>query len=225
MSTSSLVPAATLIGERVRAAYYGILIADALSMPVHWFYNRADIKRAFPGGVRGYEAAPKVHPSSIMPLSSTGASGGRGAQTGDIIGRVINHGRKHLWGVPNQHYHTGMKAGENTLNAILARVTARAVLGLPPLAGPAGSPPAGPTPAAALAAGAPYNAAHFLAAYVPFMTTPGTHNDTYAETHIRQFYGNFAKGRPPAECADNDGHNTWVYSPKAAKNTTARPTE
>ncbi len=112
--------------------------------------------------------------------------------------------------MPNTHYHAGMKAGENTLNALLARVTARAALGLPPLAGPPpeSALPVGPVPAVALAAGAPYSADHFLAAYVAFMTTPGTHNDTYAETHVRQFFGNLQRGRTPAECADNDGHNT-----------------
>ena len=39
--------------------------APGLPTQVHWYYNRADIKAAFPGGVRGFEAAPKHHPSSI----------------------------------------------------------------------------------------------------------------------------------------------------------------
>lgn len=48
----------------------------------------------------------------------------------------------------------------------------------------------------------------FLEAYVKFMTTPGSHNDTYASTCHRMFFANFVKGVPPKSCADNDGHNT-----------------
>lgn len=40
------------------------------------------------------------------------------------------------------------------------------------------------------------------------MTTPGSHNDTYASTYIRQFFANREAGKPLADCADNDGHNT-----------------
>jgi ADP-ribosylglycohydrolase len=31
------------LARRVANALYGMLIADALAMPVHWFYNPADI--------------------------------------------------------------------------------------------------------------------------------------------------------------------------------------
>jgi hypothetical protein len=76
------------------------------------YYSRADIRKSFPGGVRRFEAAPKHHPSSIMPLSSTGASGGRGKQTGDIIGTVINHGKKVR--VPNPYPNTNKHPNSQT---------------------------------------------------------------------------------------------------------------
>ena len=100
--------------DRIKGAYYGICVGDALAMPVHWYYRPSDIVADF-GRIVDFQAPKLRHPSSIMPLSATG-TGGRGGQGGDIIGTVINHGKKHLWGVPNQHYHVGMKAGENTLN-------------------------------------------------------------------------------------------------------------
>eukprot|EP00750_Incisomonas_marina_P027536 INCI6201.3.p2 GENE.INCI6201.3~~INCI6201.3.p2 ORF type:complete len:153 (-),score=30.35 INCI6201.3:1698-2156(-) len=53
-----------------------------------------------------------------------------------------------------------------------------------------------------------FDATHFCEAYVKFMTTPGSHNDTYASTAHRQFFENFVKGRDPMNCASNDGHNT-----------------
>ena len=33
----------------------------------------------------------------------------------------------------------------------------------------------------------------FLQSYVHFMTTPGSHNDTYAESFHRDFFSNYAK--------------------------------
>lgn len=36
--------------------------------------------------------------------------------------------------------------------------------------------------------------------YVNFMTTPGSHNDTYAGSCHRTFFGNYAQGKDPNEC-------------------------
>ena len=105
--------------ERMRGALWGMFIGDALAMPVHWFYNPADIVAQF-GRVTGYVAPQATHPSSIMSLHSTGSSG-RGGQTGKIIGDVINHGKREFWGKKSVHYHQGMAPGENTLNALCAR--------------------------------------------------------------------------------------------------------
>jgi ADP-ribosyl-[dinitrogen reductase] hydrolase len=213
------------LASRVRSAYLGLVIADSLSMPVHWYYNPGHITRDF-GRITTFQAPRPSHPSSIMQLSNTGGAG-RGAQSGSIIGDVINHGKKQFWGVANMHYHQGMKAGENTLNAIVARLLVRELS----------------TPPATAAALLPYSAAPFLSAYVSFMQTPGSHNDTYAETGAsatpppeaprrrfpsfrppspltppltpppspspahRMFFKNLVAGKDPSACADNDGHN------------------
>ena len=55
-------------------AVWGMLIADALSMPVHWYYNPADIKSGYGGWLTGYRAPEKNHPSSILTLSAVGKS-------------------------------------------------------------------------------------------------------------------------------------------------------
>jgi hypothetical protein len=47
----------------------------------------------------------------------------------------------------------------------------------------------------------------FREAYMKFMMTPGSHNDTYAGTCHRMFFSNLVNGVPPEKCADNDGHN------------------
>jgi ADP-ribosyl-[dinitrogen reductase] hydrolase len=173
---------AGVLADRLRGALYGELIADALAMPAHWYYSTADLDRDF-GRITDYVAPRARHPSSIMSLSNTGGAG-RGGQAGSVIGDVINHGKKGRWGVPGVHYHEGMAAGDNTLNALCARLLARTI---------ASTGRADPT--------------DFLAAYVAFMTTPGSHNDTYAESFHRIFFANWARGVPPAKCAGDDGHN------------------
>ena len=47
--------------DRSKAAYYGILVADALSMPVHWYYNPGHIVRDF-GRLTNFAAPKKSHP-------------------------------------------------------------------------------------------------------------------------------------------------------------------
>jgi len=57
--------------------------------------------------------------------------------------------------------------------------------------------------------GGKYAPGSFLKAYVDFMTTPGTHNDTYAESFHRDFFRNWANGVPPEQCArGTEGHDT-----------------
>ena len=102
-----------------------------------------------------------------MSLASTGA-GGRGGQQASIVGDVILHGKKHLWGVSGQHYHRGMKAGENTLNALCARVVMRAIT-------QKGGEEQSDEKKKSL-----YDGPFVMEKYVEYMTTPNSHNDTYA---------------------------------------------
>ena len=53
-------------------ALWGMFVADALSMPVHWYYNPDDIKHGYGGWLTGYRVPEKQHPSSILTLSSIG---------------------------------------------------------------------------------------------------------------------------------------------------------
>jgi len=169
--------------ERVRGALWGMFVGDALAMPVHWYYDVSAIQRDF-GTIRDYQAPKDHHPSSIMTLASTGRAG-RGTQDGEVIGGVILHGKKQYWGRPNQHYHQGMRPGDNTLNLLCARVLIRA-----------------------LNAAGRYDPADFLRDYVAFMTTPDSHNDTYAESYHRDFFANYARGIPPERCAGAESHDT-----------------
>ncbi|GHG72861.1 hypothetical protein GCM10010919_25490 [Alishewanella longhuensis] len=176
---------------RAATALKTSFIADALAMPVHWFYQPMEITRAFAGGIQGFAAAPAFHPSSIMSLHSK-QTGGRqsavknpkghnaNAATTQIVGDVILRGKAQFWDKPNVHYHQGMQAGENTLNAHCARVLIRTLASLK----------------------GRYNAKAFITAYIDFMTmSPAAHPDTYAESYHRGFFANWAQGRDPEACA------------------------
>lgn len=161
----------SLINARAAAALKLIYVADALSMPVHWFYNPQDIFTAFPGGIKKFEAAPKQHPHDFMKLPSANGK--------QIVGDVILKDKKKYWGIPNQHVHQGMQAGENTLNAHCARLVTRTLIDN----------------------GGEYDPTKFLQNYIAFMTsyTP-QHPDTYAETYHRAFFENLEKGLPADKC-------------------------
>jgi len=122
---------------------------------------------------------------SIMNLSSTGG-GGRGSDRGEIIGAVINHGKKRYWTAQGSyHYHCTLQKGENTLEAQLVRVVCRSLV----------------------ENGGQFRVDDLRSRYVDFMTTPGSHNDCYASTCHRMFFANMTKGLPAEKCPDNDHHN------------------
>ncbi len=169
--------------DRMRGALWGMFIGDALAMPVHWYYNIASLWQDF-GEIRDYQAPKSHHPNSIMALANTGKAG-RGSQDGIVVGNVILKGKKHYWGEANCHYHQGMKAGDNTLNLLCARVLLRS-----------------------LAHNGHYDSNDFLHEYIDFMTEPDRHNDTYAESYHRDFFANYIKGFAPENCAGLEGHDT-----------------
>ncbi len=119
--------------DRRRGALWGLFAGDALAMPVHWYYDVAALQRDF-GVVRDFQSPREFHPSSIMSLASTGGAG-RGSQEGEVVGSVILHGKKHLWGQPNRHYHDGLRSGDNTLNLLCVRVLLRSMNKTGPCAG------------------------------------------------------------------------------------------
>lgn len=170
--------------RRAAAALRNLFVADALAMPVHWYYSVSDIDKAFAGGISQLEAAPDFHPSSIMSLHSTRGGGRSSAVRGvsqlEVVGEIILKGRRQHWGQANVHYHQGMQAGENTLNAQCARVLMRCLV----------------------EHGGQYQPARFLNDYIDFMTadTP-RHNDTYAESYHRGFFANVQRGMRPEQCA------------------------
>ena len=77
-----------------------------------------------------------------------------------------------------------MLAGENTLDALITRVLTKSIL-----------------------TRGDVDPDDFRNNYITFMTTPGTHNDTYAGTCHRMFFKNLRDGVSAQDCPDNDAHN------------------
>lgn len=96
-------------------AYQGSLIADALAMPVHWYYDR-DALLADYGEISGFQAPKNPHHDSILWRSSYTPEN----ENGDILREQAQY-----WGQRGVHYHQFLKAGENTLNFKLARELVR----------------------------------------------------------------------------------------------------
>lgn len=91
-------------------ALLGSLIADAVSMPVHWYYDTDAIDKDFPD-LSFYQGPKKVHPDSILWRSSYKSR----SKAYDILGEQAEY-----YGKRDTHYHQFLEPGENTLNLKLA---------------------------------------------------------------------------------------------------------
>ncbi len=98
--------------DRQRGAWLGARIADALAMPVHWYYDAFALSRDY-GRVTDFLAPRNPHPDSILYRSQYVAPSPRGE---------ILHDQARYWGKRGVHYHQFLKAGENTLTLQLASI-------------------------------------------------------------------------------------------------------
>ncbi|XP_033970086.1 uncharacterized protein LOC117469713 isoform X1 [Trematomus bernacchii] len=170
------------VRRAVTDAFWGMCAADSLSMPVHWFYDVDDIQREFRGWIREFRAPRDKHPSSIMSLSNTAGSGrsSSGSRRPDVVGRLILQDKLDLWRRgDNTHYHQGLCAGDNTLNVLCSLRVALCLVsgGFSDLSSPDAR-------------------AAVLSDYVSFLTTEGSHRDSYAESFHRDFFCCWQDERP-----------------------------
>ena len=91
-------------------AFIGSLVADAVAMPVHWYYNRSALDSDY-GDFDDFMNPKNPHPDSILWRSKYQPIG----EKDDILHDQAKH-----WGKKGVHYHQFLKAGENTLNLKLA---------------------------------------------------------------------------------------------------------
>ncbi|MEQ2189416.1 hypothetical protein GOODEAATRI_025055 [Goodea atripinnis] len=179
------------VRRSVSEAFWAMCAADSMSMPVHWYYNIQDIRRDFGGWISGFNTPADRHPSSILSLSNTAGSGrsawSTGAKRADVVGNIILHEKLELWRSSNGsvHYHQGaenskcLQAGDNTLNILCSLRVARTIVSR-----------------RFTDVSQPDARAAVLSDYVQFLTTPGSHADTYAESFHRSFFADWQDSRP-----------------------------
>jgi ADP-ribosylglycohydrolase len=99
-----------MCAETYDNAMLGSLIADAVAMPVHWYYDTNALDADFPN-LHGFESPASTHPDSILWRSRYVPRNARGE---------ILRDQAQYWGQRGVHYHQFLAAGENTLNFKLA---------------------------------------------------------------------------------------------------------
>ena len=95
----------------------------------------------------------------------------------------ILHDQAQYWGQQGIHYHQFLRAGENTLNIKICRLLIDSIK-----------------------ESGRYDPDVFLDKYIAYMTTPGNHQDTYIEECHRNFFENYARGKPPHKCGVTEKH-------------------
>lgn len=108
----SLPTEQSALQDRIHGSLLGLLIGDALAMPVHWYYDRQALERDY-GWVSTYLRPRHPHPGSILWRSSYEALNAKGE---------ILHDQARFWGQHGVHYHQFLEPGENTLNLQLCRL-------------------------------------------------------------------------------------------------------
>jgi len=103
-------------------------------------------------------------------------------QAPNASGEIL-HDQARYWGQKGIHYHQFLKAGENTLNVKICRLLIESI-------NQSGT----------------YDGDDFLRRYIAYMTTPGSHRDTYIEECHRNFFANYARGIPPRKCGVAEKH-------------------
>jgi len=192
--------------QRIKNALWGLFIGDALAMPAHWYYNTSNIPKYFDGSVDDYKSPPDQHVEAFMIGAKYAPDLQAAQKTGRKYDILHHHARFYKTTYTNfeesgfsidekgvikmkdrYHYHFGLKAGENTLNAHLVRLLMRRVI-----------------------TDGSYNPDNFLSDFVAIMTTPGNNNDPYTEGYLRAWFENYSKGLPINACAAGQRENPGI---------------
>ncbi|MEM9016457.1 MAG: ADP-ribosylglycohydrolase family protein [Verrucomicrobiota bacterium] len=106
------------MNSSLQQAFLGSLVADAVAMPVHWYYDTQLLDRDYPE-LNDYTAPRNPHAGSILWRSHYRARN----EKGEIL-----HDQAQYWGQRGIHYHQFLDSGENTVNYQLAAELHRLVV-------------------------------------------------------------------------------------------------
>jgi ADP-ribosyl-[dinitrogen reductase] hydrolase len=171
-----------LADDHALRAFAGALVADAVAMPVHWYYDSRALDHDYPELIAAV-AAPDAPPYLAPRHPHTGSILWRSHWTPSSPDFDILRDQARYWGQRDVHYHQFLAAGDNTLNARLA------------------------VELYALARrDRDYDPERWLDRYVRLMLEPGWNRDTYVEEYHRHFFTNLGHGRKPINCGVRDVH-------------------
>lgn len=179
--------------------FLGSLVADAVAMPVHWYYDQVALDRDYPQLAEVASAPQLAEVASVPQLAEVALAGSplylapRNPHSGSILWRSqwtppspqfdILREQAAFWGKHGVHYHQFLAAGENTVNYRLATELFEMVR-----------------------RDRGYDPEKWLDRYITLMLEPGWHHDTYVEEYHRHFFTNLAAGRKPINCGVRDVH-------------------
>ena len=168
---SELQPA---LQDHVKGALLGMMIADALAMPVHYYFKPGTIERDFgPEGIQDYQTPIHPHPDSFAWCMQYDG-------TIDIYHDIKKYVHSTTRPPPeeNPHYHYGLVAGDITLQMQLARVLIKCLQ----------------------ANG--QETQDWAETFVEFMKTPSPalNNDIYRDDFILRFFERLSEDLPLNEC-------------------------
>jgi ADP-ribosylglycohydrolase len=106
------------MNDRIQNAMLGALVADAVSLPVHWYYDTNALDRDCPD-LETYQAPKNPHPDSILWRSKYTPRN----KEADIL-----HDQAKYWGERGVHYHQFLPAGDNSVNFLLGAQLYRSVV-------------------------------------------------------------------------------------------------
>uniref|UniRef100_A0A1A7X0H9 ADP-ribosylhydrolase like 1 n=1 Tax=Iconisemion striatum TaxID=60296 RepID=A0A1A7X0H9_9TELE len=149
-------------------AFWAMCAADSMSMPVHWYYHIQDIKRDFGGWISGFSSPADRHPSSILTLSNTAGSGRTAWSTRTKRTDVVG----------DIILHNKLDLWKSSNGSVHYHQAAQTLI-----AGRFAD------------VSQPEARAAVLSDYVQFLTKPGSHADTYAESFHRSFFCDWRDGR------------------------------
>ncbi|MGF1483256.1 MAG: ADP-ribosylglycohydrolase family protein [Opitutales bacterium] len=159
--------------SRFYAAFWGMFIGDALCMATHGYSSPEHIERDY-GWPGEYRTPGPPHPDSPLYRTHYAPINERNA---------IMHTREQSWRVPGAHPHSGLSAGDNTVNLQLVRVLLQSIE----------------------ACGC-YDQEDYLRRYLEFFLQPDGNPDHYIPHAHREFFKNYARGKELQRCGMQGTH-------------------
>ena len=158
--------------SRFLGAWWGLFIGDALGVPSDGYFNLRKLHDDYPSFIT-YLDPKEPHPNSEIHRLPPGEPG-----PGDTL-----HDRRDDWEKPGTHYHHGMKAGDNTLSALLALELAESITHK-----------------------SRFDKTDWIERYKGVLLRPDGHRDFYIPTAHRQFAAHLGSGHHPDKSGESDCH-------------------